>query len=90
MKKTFVDVMLELPLDQTLREFLAGHGLSVPDEAALEEPVDANQALVEAVKVWVDTDARDRMVANLMASVSLGDEEGGRRCSRPPWATRRH
>ena len=76
MKKTFVDVMLELPLDQTLREFLAGHGLSVPDEAALEEPVDANQALVEAVKVWVDTDARDRMVANLMASVSLGDEEG--------------
>jgi hypothetical protein len=31
MKKTFVDVMLELPVDATLRDFLTGHGLSMPE-----------------------------------------------------------
>ena len=31
MKKTFVDVMLELPVDATLRDFLTAHGLPVPD-----------------------------------------------------------
>ena len=30
MKKTFVDVMLELPVDATLRDFLTSHGLPVP------------------------------------------------------------
>ncbi len=76
MKKTFVDVMLELPVDATLRDFLTGHSLSVSDELAPDDATDANQALVEEVKTWADTDARDRMAANLMASVSLGDEAG--------------
>ena len=31
MKKTFVDVMLELPVDATLRDFLTTHSLPVPD-----------------------------------------------------------
>jgi hypothetical protein len=75
MKKTFVDVMLELPVDATLRDFLTGHGLSMP-EIDSGDAADANQTLVEVVTAWTDTDARDRMVANLMASVSLGDEAG--------------
>ena len=32
MKKTFVDVMLELPVDATLRDFLTSHGLPVPSK----------------------------------------------------------
>ena len=75
MKKTFVDVMLELPVDATLRDFLAGHGLSMPESDSCDA-ADANQTLVEVVTAWADTDARDRMVANFMASVSLGDEAG--------------
>jgi len=67
--------MLELPVDATLRDFLTGHGLSMP-EIDPGDAADANQTLVEAVTAWADTDARDRMVANLMASVSLGDEAG--------------
>ena len=76
MKKTFVDVMLELPVDATLRDFLTSHGLPVPDGFAWDDAPETSQFLVEAVKVWPDTAARDRMTANLMASVQLGDAAG--------------
>lgn len=76
MKKTFVDVMLELPVDATLRDFLTTHGLPVPDGFAWDDTPETSQFLVEAVKVWPDTAARDQMIANLMAAVQLGDAAG--------------
>ena len=76
MKKTFVDVMLELPVDTTLRDFLTSHGLPVPDGFAWDDTPETSQILVEAIKIWPDTDARDRMTANLLASVQLGDAAG--------------
>jgi len=68
MKKIFVDVMLELPVDATLRDFLTSHGLPVPGGFAWDDTPETSQFLVEAVKVWPDTAARDQMTANLMAS----------------------
>ena len=76
MKKTFIDVMLELPVDPTLHDFLTSHGLPVPDGFAWDDTPETSQFLVEAVKIWPDTDARDRMTANLLASVQLGDAAG--------------
>ncbi|MGH8758378.1 MAG: hypothetical protein ACREVW_02515 [Burkholderiales bacterium] len=76
MKKTFVDVLLELPVDATLRDFLTSHGLPLPDGFAWDDTPETSQFLVEAVKVWPDTAARDRMTANLMASVQFGDAAG--------------
>ena len=76
MKKTFVDVMLELPVDATLRDFLTSHGLPMPHGFAWDDTPQTSQFLVEAVKVWPDIAARDRMTANLMASVQLGDAAG--------------
>ncbi len=76
MKKTFVDVMLELPVDATLRDFLTAHGLPVPGGFTWDDTPETSQFLVEAVKVWPDTAARDQMTANLMASVQLGDAAG--------------
>ncbi|MPT38217.1 MAG: hypothetical protein E2603_06790 [Achromobacter sp.] len=76
MKKTFVDVMLELPVDATLRDFLTTHSLPVPHGFAWDDTPETSQFLVEAVKVWPDIAARDRMTANLMASVQLGDAAG--------------
>ena len=76
MKKTFVDVMLELPVDATLRDFLTAHGLPVPDGFAWDDTPETTQFLVETVKVWPDADARDRMAANLMTGVQLGDLAG--------------
>lgn len=63
MKKTFVDVMLELPVDATLRDFLTTHSLPVPDGFAWDDTPETSQFLVEAVKVWPDIAARDRMTA---------------------------
>lgn len=76
MKKTFIDVMLELPVDPTLHDFLTSHGLPVPDGFAWDDTPETSQFLVEAVKIWPDTDARDRMTANLLASIQLGDAAG--------------
>lgn len=52
---------------------LTSHGLPVPDGFAWDDTPETSQFLVEAVKVWPDIAARDRMTANLMASVQLGD-----------------
>ena len=68
--------MLELPVDTTLRDFLTSHGLPVPDGFAWDDTPETSQILVEAVKIWPDTDARDRMTANILASVQLGDAAG--------------
>ncbi|MFZ5532201.1 MAG: hypothetical protein ACOY5H_01505 [Pseudomonadota bacterium] len=76
MKKTFVDVLLELPVDAALRDFLTGHGLPAPDDFAWDEAPTTSQALVEAVLGWADITARDRLIGNLMASVQLGDAAG--------------
>ena len=76
MKKTFVELMLELPVDATLCSFLTEHGLPVADDFAWEDSPENSQVLVEAIKAWPDTVARDQMIANLMASVELGNEAG--------------
>lgn len=76
MKKTYVDVLLELPVDSTLRDFLTSHELPLPDGFAWDDTPETSEVLVEAVKLWPDIDARDRMAANLNAGVQLGDEAG--------------
>ena len=48
MKKTFVDVMLELPVDATLRDFLTTHSLPVPDGFTWDDTPETSQFLVEA------------------------------------------
>ena len=53
MKKTYIDVLLALPPDETLHQFLASHGLAVPP--APEPP---NRDAIEAIRAWGDTAAR--------------------------------
>ena len=43
MKKTFVDVMLELPVDATLRDFLTTHSLPVPHGFAWDDTPETSQ-----------------------------------------------
>ncbi|MCW5232552.1 hypothetical protein D8B34_26885 [Verminephrobacter eiseniae] len=45
MKKTFVDVMLELPVDATLRDFLTSHSLPMPDGFAWDDTPETSQFL---------------------------------------------
>ncbi|MCM2479167.1 hypothetical protein [Serpentinimonas maccroryi] len=76
MRKTFVDVLLELPVDTVLRNFLKGHGLVMPDDFAWDDTPPTSKALVDAIRAWADIPARDRLIGNLMASIQLGDGAG--------------
>jgi hypothetical protein len=76
MKKTYVDVLLALPPDETLHQFLASHGLAEPPAPEPQPDGPPNRDVIEAIKAWGDTAARDRLTAELMASVALGDAAG--------------
>ena len=77
MKKTYVDVLQALPPDETLHQFLASHGLAVPPALDAQPHEPPNRAVIEAIMTWGDTSARDRLTAELVASVALGDAAGG-------------
>jgi hypothetical protein len=76
MKKNWVDLLLELPVDGALREFLTVNGLAMPDAFAWTDEPATSGALVEAVLGWPDVAVRDRLAAKLRASVQLGDDAG--------------
>ena len=76
MKKTFVDVLLELPVDTTLQTFLAANGLPLPDDLSWSDGQEVTQTVIEAIRSWTDEIARDQLIAKLMASVGLGDAAG--------------
>ena len=76
MKKTWIDLLCELPVDATLREFLTGHGLQMPDDFAWTDKPETTQALIAALLGCPDMAVRDTVAAKLRASVALGDSAG--------------
>lgn len=76
MKKTFVDVLLELPVDATLQQFLTVHALPVPPGFAWDDSPDTSQELLECVRQWQDTAAKDQLVGELTACLPLADSPG--------------
>lgn len=76
MKMTFVDVLLALPVDATLRDFLTRAGLTMPEHFGWLDTPESSRALVDAVRTWPDAARRDRCMAALVAAVQLGDHAG--------------
>ncbi len=76
MKKTFVDVLLELPVDATLQQFLTEHALPVPLGFAWDDTPETSRALLDCVRQWPDVDAKDRLIGELNACLSLADGPG--------------
>jgi hypothetical protein len=76
--KTFIDVLLELPADTTLRTFLQANGLPFPDDLSWESAPETSSALVAALRAWPDVPARDRLIGKLMTSVQLAEPSGRR------------
>lgn len=76
MKKTFVEVLLELPVDAALRDFLTAAGLDMPSDFAWDDTPETSRALVDAIRHWPDLVARDALIAKLVASVGLCDHAG--------------
>ena len=76
MKKTWIDLLYELPVDATLREFLTGQGLLMPDDFSWTDKPETTQALIGALLGCPDIALRDTVAAKLRASVTLGDSAG--------------
>ncbi len=66
MKKTFVDVLLELPVDATLQSFLATNGLPLADDLSWSDGQEVTQTVIEAIQTWPDEIPRDALIAKLM------------------------
>jgi len=76
MKKTFVDVLLELPVDATLQQLLTEHVLPVPLGFAWDDTPVTSRALLDCVRQWQDIPAKDRLVGELAACLPLADSPG--------------
>lgn len=78
MSQTFIDVLLQLPADTTLRTFLQANGLPLPNDLVPEPVPEASKALIDALRAWPDVAARDRLIGKLMSSVQLVEPSGRR------------
>ena len=76
MKKTFVDVLLELPVDATLQQLLTEHALPVPLGFAWDDTPVTSRALLDCVRQWPDIAAKDRLIGELNACLPLADQPG--------------
>ena len=76
MKKTWVEVLLELPVDAGLRDFLTDNGLTMPAGFTWTDAPETSHALVDALLTCPDVTVRDRVAAKFRASVELGDAAG--------------
>lgn len=76
MRKNFIDVLLELPVDATLQQLLTDHGLPVPLGFTWEDSPDTSRALLECVRQWPDIPAKDQLVGELTACLPLADAPG--------------
>ena len=61
MKKTWVEVLLELPVDAGLRDFLTDNGLTMPAGFTWTDAPETSHALVEALLTCTDVTVRDRV-----------------------------
>lgn len=78
MKHTYDDILLNLPVDQTLQQFVMDRGLPLPDDVDWEDQTATSTRLVEAVQQWADISERDAMIAELHRVASLSDETSRR------------
>jgi hypothetical protein len=76
MKKTWIEVLHELPVDAALRDFLTQTGLSMPAGFAWTDDEQTTQDLINAILTHADIRVRDQVAARLRAGVALGDAAG--------------
>ena len=76
MRMNWVDILLELPADAVLREFLEVNGLELPEDFDWTDTPETSRAIVDAVLAHADLSVRDKLSAKLRASSVLGDSAG--------------
>ncbi len=74
--KTYADVLLDLPVDSTLRTFLEDQGLALPDDFNWADDTGSTHRLIDAVQTCPDPGVRDKIVAGLHVSTQLAHPRG--------------
>jgi hypothetical protein len=74
--KTYADVLLDLPVDSTLRAYLDLHGLALPVDFDWTDDSSTTTRLIESVQNCTDLAVRDKIVAGLLVSTQLAHPRG--------------
>lgn len=74
--KTYADILLHLPADDTLRAYLDKQGMALPADFVWGDDTDASHRLIELIGEYPDIAVRDRVVAGLNACVQFDSPRG--------------
>lgn len=74
--QTYADILLSLPVDETLKSFMVRHELPLPEGWAWQDDTYTSRALVKFIQNYQNTIKRDRIIAGLHASSTLAHPLG--------------
>lgn len=74
--QTYADILLSLPVDETLKSFLNRHALPLPQGWVWQNSIQTSQALTRLIQVHPNLAMRDRIIAGLQASTLLAHPLG--------------
>ena len=74
--QTYADILLNLPVDDTLKTFIERHALPLPEGWIWHDSVQASKSLIGLIQLHPNAAMRDRIVAGLHASTLLAHPLG--------------
>jgi hypothetical protein len=74
--QTYADILLCLPVDETLESFMVRHELPLPERWAWQDNTYTSRSLIKFIQNYQNTIKRDRIIAGLHASSTLAHPLG--------------
>jgi hypothetical protein len=74
--QTYADILLSLPVDETLKTYMTRHQLPLPERWIWQDDINTSRALVRLIQGYSNTVKRDRIIAGLHASSTLAHPLG--------------
>ena len=74
--QTYADILLNLPVDDTLKTFMERHALPLPEGWSWSDSVQTSKGLIGLIQSHPVAAMRDRIVAGLHASTLLAHPLG--------------
>jgi hypothetical protein len=74
--QTYADILLNLPVDDTLKTFIERHAMPLPEGWIWHDSIQASKSLVGLIQLHPNAAMRDRIVAGMHASTLLAHPLG--------------
>lgn len=74
--QTYADIVLCLPVDETLKAFMVRHELPLPEGSSWQDNTQTSRTLIKLIQGYTNTVKRDRIIAGLHASSTLAHPLG--------------